>query len=93
MHNNALKLAINARTLLSSISPAKVGEFDGKAREVFPLANAFKSAETLEGEKKRRDSEREKWAKGVEEEKKEGEVNGDYVHGAFALMCRMLSTL
>ncbi|KAJ1602583.1 hypothetical protein NDA14_006770 [Ustilago hordei] len=80
VRNNALETTIEARTLLAQIDAAKEDEFDGKAREAFPLANAFKSAEMLEEEKKRRDEARAKWEKGIEEEKVEGEANGNALH-------------
>nr|QBH70105.1 putative N-terminal acetyltransferase [Ustilago esculenta] len=47
--NNALKTTVEARTLLITLSPASVEEFDSKARNVFPLANAFKSSDVKEG--------------------------------------------
>ncbi|CBQ67984.1 related to n-terminal acetyltransferase 1 [Sporisorium reilianum SRZ2] len=73
--NLALKVAVEARALLAQISTQSVDEYDAKAREVFPLANAFKSPQALEEEKKRRDEQRAKWAKGVVAE--DGEANGD----------------
>ena len=63
----ALKVAIQARSLLSNLSEGSLSEFDEKARAAFPLANAFKSQQTLDEERKMRDEQRSKWSKGVED--------------------------
>lgn len=74
--NAALKTATEAQTLLAQISPQNVEEFAQRASKVFPLANAFKSSQVLEEEKTRREEQRTKWAKGLED----GEANGNVEH-------------
>ena len=74
--NAALKTLTKARKLLATLAEGKLAEFDKEAQSVFPLANAFKAAETLEEEKKKREVERAAWSKGEQVE----EVNGDAVH-------------
>lgn len=80
VRNEALKTCVQARELLKEVSPEKVEEFDGKAKEAYPLANAFKTEAVLEEEKKEREQKREMWAKGREEEKGAGEANGEAGH-------------
>ncbi|SPO20253.1 related to n-terminal acetyltransferase 1 [Ustilago trichophora] len=72
---SALKIAIEARTLLAQLSPESVPQFDSTAQTVFPLANAFKSSQALEEEKKQRESNLAKWTKADATE-----VNGETVH-------------
>ncbi|KAJ1031350.1 hypothetical protein NDA16_000819 [Ustilago loliicola] len=79
VRNNTLKTTIEARTLLTKVDASKIHEFDAKASQAFPLANAFKSSEALEEEKKR-DEKRAQWAKGEEEKVAEGEANGFDAH-------------
>ncbi|GAC99320.1 predicted acetyltransferase [Pseudozyma hubeiensis SY62] len=75
--NKALQTTVAARTLLAELSEGSVAEFDGKAREVFPLASAFKSRETLEQEKREREEKLKGWSKGEEVvEEGEGKANG-----------------
>ncbi|KAN0060410.1 hypothetical protein ACQY0O_007740 [Thecaphora frezii] len=73
-----LKTLQTARHLLTTTlgveatSPSLV-EFDKKAAALFPLASTFKSAETLEQEKKQRDEKRDAWTKSEVEQLEEGE--------------------
>ena len=79
--NQALETALLARTLLAELSQESLPEYDQKASAVFPLANAFKSKDVLEAEKRHREEQRHKWAKA--DAVQEGEVtdsNGTVSH-------------
>lgn len=78
-HNTALKVCIEARSLLAKLAPEQVAEFDEKANAAFPLANAFKSQEVLEQEAKERDEQRGLWLKGAQLEESK-EANGASMH-------------
>ncbi|SNX81905.1 related to n-terminal acetyltransferase 1 [Melanopsichium pennsylvanicum] len=82
--NIALKTAVEARSLLAQISPKSVADFDEKAKQVFPFASAFKTAEELEKEKIDREQARTKWAKieakPQQEDVQAGVENGEALH-------------